>query len=105
MARIVVEWRLTLCRQSALTDFLAVSDPNRTSLAQLIFLQSQGINANQIRQDADARRAAARASLQNAGGDGDDDTEEPEAAPARKETKAQAAKRKKEEEVIHSTLV
>lgn len=66
-------------------------------------LQSQGINANQIRQDADARRAAARASLQNAGGDGDDDASspeaEPESTPARKETKAQAAKRKKEEEV------
>jgi hypothetical protein len=69
-------------------------------------LQSQGINANQIRQDADARRAAARASHQAAGGDDDAPSPdaEPEAAPARKETKAQAAKRKKEEEVTFTVL-
>ncbi|KAH6673048.1 hypothetical protein B0J14DRAFT_513002 [Halenospora varia] len=82
--------------QSALTDFLA----------------SHNINANQIRQDANARRAAALASQQAANGGGDDDEDddaddntnspsaEPEPVPTRgrKETKAQMSKRKKEEE-------
>ncbi|KUJ07756.1 DNA repair protein-like protein Rad7 [Mollisia scopiformis] len=71
--------------QSALTDFLA----------------SHNISANQIRQDANARRAAALASQQN----GEDESNAPSpvadpepAKPRRKETKAQEAKRKKEEE-------
>lgn len=76
--------------QSALTDFLA----------------SHNISANQIRQDANARRAAALATQQglNGGDDDDDDAASPspdaEPAPARRrnESKAQATKRKKEEE-------
>lgn len=66
------------------------------------FLASHNINANQIRQDANARRAAANASR---AAEGDEDNEDdgspvPEKAPARKnETKTQAAKRKAEEEV------
>ncbi|KAF8850824.1 DNA repair protein-like protein Rad7 [Acephala macrosclerotiorum] len=72
--------------QSALTDFLA----------------SHNISANQIRQDANARRAAALASVQAAGDDSNAPSPaaepEPAAPPRRKETKAQEAKRKKEEE-------
>ncbi len=69
-------------------------------------LQSHNISANQIRQDANARRAAALASHQAAGDDNDapSPSAEPEPAPPRrKETKAQEAKRKKEEEVRPST--
>ncbi|EHK99829.1 putative DNA repair protein rhp7 [Glarea lozoyensis 74030] len=73
--------------QSALTDFLA----------------SHNINANQIRQDADARRAAALASRQ--AGDDDENTaptppseDEPVTIARKRESKAQTAKRKKEEE-------
>jgi DNA repair protein RAD7 len=73
-------------------------------------MQSHNISANQIRQDANARRAAALASQQAAdGGDNaaadenDNSTSSPsaEAVPMRrkKETKAQSEKRKKEEEV------
>jgi DNA repair protein RAD7 len=68
----------------------------------IIFLQAHNINANQIRQDAHARRAAALAAQQTEEGDDENALpSEPEApAPARrKESKAQSAKRKKEEEV------
>ncbi|KAH7342321.1 hypothetical protein BKA65DRAFT_290168 [Rhexocercosporidium sp. MPI-PUGE-AT-0058] len=68
--------------QSALTSYLA----------------SAGINANQIRQDAETRRAAALASQQPADTPDDDDEAAPEPLRKRKETKAQEAKRKKEEE-------
>ncbi|KAK6603056.1 DNA repair protein rhp7 [Botrytis cinerea] len=79
--------------QSALTDFLA----------------AHNIDANQIRQDANARRAAALASQQTAEGNEDADDVEGEeelasAAPAtrtrsrRNESEAQKNKRKKEEE-------
>ncbi|KAH8598329.1 hypothetical protein B0O99DRAFT_660244 [Bisporella sp. PMI_857] len=75
--------------QSALTDFLA----------------SHNISANQIRQDANARRAAALASQQaTIGEEGEDEDEdedvEPEPTPARRrnESKAQSARRKKAEE-------
>ncbi|KAF7870195.1 uncharacterized protein EAF02_009385 [Botrytis sinoallii] len=78
--------------QSALTDFLA----------------AHNIDANQIRQDANARRAAALASQQTAEGNGNGDEgegdDEPASAPAtltrsrRNESEAQKNKRKKEEE-------
>ncbi|TVY35457.1 hypothetical protein LSUB1_G005610 [Lachnellula subtilissima] len=79
--------------QSALTDFLA----------------SHNISANQIRQDANARRAAALAAqhsvdaTDNAPSPGmeADDSPAPAPAPARarrSESKAQSAKRKKDEE-------
>ncbi|KAH8804600.1 hypothetical protein F5884DRAFT_418970 [Xylogone sp. PMI_703] len=74
--------------QSALTDFLA----------------SHNINANQIRHDADARRAAALASQRQSDGDNDeneDDEEAPDLEPTprlRKETEVQQKKRKLEEE-------
>ncbi|KAF4627014.1 hypothetical protein G7Y89_g11139 [Cudoniella acicularis] len=76
---------MSVCSQSALTDFLA----------------SHNINANQIRQDANARRAAALASQQAAEADSNEPSasEEPEPSRARRnETKAQTNKRKKEEE-------
>lgn len=77
--------------QSALTDFLA----------------SHNINANQIRQDANARRAAALASQQTAeGNENEEEGESSSAAPEiatrtrsrRNESGAQKNKRKKEEE-------
>ncbi|KAJ8059292.1 hypothetical protein OCU04_012256 [Sclerotinia nivalis] len=77
--------------QSALTDFLA----------------SHNINANQIRQDANARRAAALASQQTAeGNENEEEGESSSAAPEiatrtrsrRNESEAQKNKRKKEEE-------
>ncbi|TVY78409.1 DNA repair protein [Lachnellula suecica] len=75
--------------QSALTDFLA----------------SHNINANQIRQDANARRQAALASQQAVDAANDapspDSDSDPIPAPARarrNESKAQSAKRKKDEE-------
>ncbi|TVY93139.1 DNA repair protein rhp7, partial [Lachnellula willkommii] len=77
--------------QSALTDFLA----------------SHNISANQIRRDANARRAAALAAQQavdatnDAPSPGTEPDDFPAPAPARarrSETKAQSAKRKKDEE-------
>ncbi|EDO00199.1 hypothetical protein SS1G_03059 [Sclerotinia sclerotiorum 1980 UF-70] len=77
--------------QSALTDFLA----------------SHNINANQIRQDANTRRAAALASQQTAeGNENEEEGESSSAAPEiatrtrsrRNESGAQKNKRKKEEE-------
>jgi hypothetical protein len=97
-------------RHSALTDFLAVYTcyalPD-ISVANIP--QSHNISANQIRQDAIARRAAALTAQQGEG-DGDENEDdgstssplpEPETLPSRrkKETKAQSEKRKKEEEV------
>ncbi|KAG4431516.1 hypothetical protein IFR05_012994 [Cadophora sp. M221] len=76
--------RVTAIRgpQSALTSYLA----------------SAGISANQIRQNADTRRAAALASQRPADTPDDDEEEATPAPRKRKETKAQEAKRKKEEE-------
>ncbi|CAG8979270.1 hypothetical protein HYALB_00010803, partial [Hymenoscyphus albidus] len=83
--------------QSALTDFLA----------------SHNISAQQIRHDANARRAAALASEQAAAGTtGDDENEpaepdsDPEPVPSRRkrESKAQTNKRKKEEEKAISKI-
>ncbi|OLN86973.1 DNA repair protein rhp7 [Colletotrichum chlorophyti] len=85
--------RLITGPQSALTDYLA----------------SHNISANQIRRDAEQRRAAAAQSLQARGddGDGDEDDEEagPSTAPAdrggRNETAAEKSKRKlKEQQAI-----
>lgn len=74
-------------------------------------MQSQGINANQIRQDANARRAAALAAQQavddanNPPSPETDDDPIPAPARARKnESKAQSAKRKKAEEVRYECL-
>lgn len=74
--------------------------------------QSHNISANQIRQDANARRAAALASQQAAESGENEDVDdaspsaEPEPAPVRrkKESKAQSEKRKKEEEVSSTAI-
>lgn len=104
-------------RHSALTDFLAVCPICACLLVLDANLsKSHNISATQIRQDANARRAAALAS-QQAGSDDDEDDEEDDdddegtssprldleslSARRKKETKAQSAKRKKDEEVNH----